>query len=158
MRESLFQQFALSILKLHQQQTAKSWLAVQQGEESAVFSSPYAHIDGNYYFAVPSDCPNMQEHGIVLIEDEAGEMQLSWVGNTREVACTECVYRDACAALCRRGKISEANLDGSRVVEFCPAQGRLNIGNQDSALSPQHLRRALYPANERLQEFVEDAG
>lgn len=154
MSESLFQQFALDILQLHQK-TSTSWLALQQGEVGAVFSSPYAHIDGCYYFAVPEQCPAVRQHGIMLIEDESKQVQLSWVGDTREVSCKEYAYEDICAALCRRCHLSNHCLASSRLIEFSPKQGRLNVHNQyDSALSPQHLRRALYPANERLQKMV----
>ncbi len=154
MSEPLFQQFARDILQLHQR-TVISWLAVPQAEDTAVFTSPYAHIDGCYYFAIPDSCPSLQpQNGIVLIEDENAEIRLSWIGSTREVSCKECVYQDACAALQRRGHYA-SHIENSRLLELCPQQGHLSIPNQcDSALSPQLLQRALYPAYERLHQLT----
>lgn len=151
MGESLFQRFAPEILKLHQE-TAVSWLAVEQDGNGSVFNAPYAHIDGRYYFSAPDGSPELAaKQGIVLIEDESGEIRLSLVGNAREVPENECVYRDACAALCRRCRQNGACMQSRRVWEFCPEQGRLNIGGEyDSALSPQLLRRALYPARDAV--------
>lgn len=149
MSESLFQRFAPEILKLHQQ-TAVSWLAVEQDGSGSVFNAPYAHIDGCYYFSAPDGSPELAGRpSIVLIENESGEIRLSLVGNAREMPESECVYRDACAALCRRCRLNGACMQSRRVWEFCPQQGHLNIdGQYDSALSPQLLRRALYPAQD----------
>ncbi|MDO5059450.1 MAG: hypothetical protein Q4D82_05840 [Neisseria sp.] len=143
MSEYLFQQFAPEILKLHRQ-TAVSWLAVPQEDGDGVYSAPYAHIGGRYYFSAPQDSPELAaKQGIVLIEDEADGVRLSWVGHTREVPEDECVYFDACAELCKRCRLSGGCLQSRRVWEFCPEQGRLNTGKYDSALSPQVLQRAL---------------
>ena len=88
---------------------------------------------------------------IVLIEDEEADIRLSWIGRTREVSCKECVYRDACAALRRRCREAEGIDCNCRLLELCPEQGRLSISDKfDSALSPQLLQRALYPAAERV--------
>lgn len=154
MGEPWFQQIARNILRLHQQTTV-SWLAVPQAEDTAVFNGFYVHIDGCYYFALPHQCPRLrQQQGIVLIEDEQAEMRLSWVGDTREVSCREYLYQTVCAALKRRGCQADA-LKNSRLLELCPQQGHLSMPNQyDSALSPQLLQRALYPAHERLHQLV----
>ena len=154
MSETMFKLFALDILQLHRQ-TYSSWLAVPQAEdgaEPAVFCSVYAHVDGHYYFAVPEQCPALnRQNGIVLIEDEEADIRLSWIGRTREVSCKECVYRDACAALRRRCREAEGIDCNCRLLELCPEQGRLSISDKfDSALSPQLLQRALYPAAERV--------
>ncbi|MDO4878633.1 MAG: hypothetical protein Q3966_04975 [Neisseria sp.] len=158
MPEPMFKLFALDILQLHQQ-TTSSWFALPQTEntdETAVFSSTYAHLDGHYYFAVPEQCPALdKQNGIVLIEDEEADIRLSWIGRTREVSCKECVYQDACAVLQRRCRQS-SDFDGPcRLLELCPEQGHLSISDKyDAALSPQLLQRALYPAAERLQSMA----
>lgn len=148
MSEYLFQRFALNILQLHQR-TVRSWLAMAQNEQdAAVFNGSYAHIDGCYYIALPHDCLiRKTQNAILLIEDD--NIRLSWVGNARELACQECQYPDICAALQRR---CSEDIQNYRLFELCPQQGYLSINNQiDSALSPQLLQRALYPANERLR-------
>lgn len=158
MPEPMFKLFALDILQLHQQ-TTSSWLALPQAEdadETAIFNSAYAHVDGHYYFAVPEQCPALdQKNGIVLIEDEKADIRLSWIGRTREVSCKECVYRDACAVLRRRcGQTTDFD-DRHRLLELRPEQGHLSISDKyDAALSPELLQRALYPAAERLHTMA----
>ena len=154
MSETMFKLFAPDILQLHRQ-IFSSWLAVSPAKdkgEPAVFSSVYAHIDGHYYFALPEQCPALdRQNGIVLIENEKADIRLSWVGRTREVSCKECVYREACAVLQRRCG-GEADFDENcRLLELDPEQGHLSIsGKYDSALSPNLLQRALYPAAQRI--------
>lgn len=147
MGESVFCELAPVILKLHRR-TSRSWLALSQNGNEAVFNSPYVHINGLYYCAIPADSPALQYmYGIVLIEDEDGGIYLSWICRARELSCKECAYRSACQAFARRCP-QEA---GCKVIELHPEQGRLSIGNRyESPLSPQHLARALYPADGRL--------
>ncbi|WP_274572676.1 hypothetical protein [Neisseria leonii] len=152
MSESLFQRFAVDILRLHQQ-TANSWLVLEGRSGAEVVGSPYVHVDGCYYFSLPNDCGSVREQAaIVLIEDEQRSVRLSWVGEARRVACKDCKYAGACAALSRRcGEDAIGCL-----WELCPQQGRLSIQDQwDCALSPEHLQRALYPAAERVRRFAD---
>lgn len=153
MPESLFQRFASNVLRLHQQ-TARSWLVLQQQDDTQVFSSLYAHIDGCYYFALPPHCGLQAEQAaIVLIEDEEQAVRLSWVGPARKLACKDCKYHAACAALYRRCGHEDSI---GCLLEMRPQQGRLSIQDQwDCAFSPQHLQRALYPAAERIRHFAD---
>lgn len=150
MSESVFWSLAPEILKLHRQ-SAYSLFA----SGSQIHNAASVNVDGLYYMWLEDSAENLgsTQPGILLIEDEAAHVRISWIATARKVGRKDSVYRRALATLKRRLKN-----DGSKqgcLVELVPQHGRLTIDNSENfTLSPLDLLRALYPANERMKNFA----
>lgn len=158
MPESVFQQIATAILRLHRY-NPRSWLAFGDGNHTDIGSRPYTNIDGNYYFWL-----NNAENGkaastkngqaaVMLIEDELRQSNITWIGTARTVSRKEAVFQTACEAICRH--THHCREKHGCLIELIPAQGQLTLGRMEKlSVSPQHLKRALFPAQERLASWA----
>ncbi len=164
MPENIFQLIAPDILNLHRQ-TAYSLLALPSADNGSaqIHHAAYVHLAGYYYVWLPENSrsanPEMQT-GIFLIETDNAPQRLSWIIQIRCLKTKDSLYQRAQAAL--RHKLSYTrqqwrNMRPTRLLELTPLQGRFSQGiEQDIALSPADLAKALYPTNR--QPTLEPAG
>lgn len=158
MPESIFQQVAPDILRLHRQ-TVYSLIATQGCEQCEVHDAAYVMLDGRYYVWLPCMPSEKPDTGILLIENENLQARLSWVAGAREISGKDSLYRRVMSALNRRMRQTKEKFKAAEscLLELTPREGRLTTGTKDLSLSPHDLVKALYPASHHLTttgEFV----
>ena len=153
MPESIFKQVSLDILRLHRE-TFRSLLATQCCDDCEIHDAVYVTLNGRYYVWLPCVSEKCPKTGILLIEDEAANIRLSWVAGTREIKQKDSVYSRVVSALQRKMQKARQKFhqqSGAYLLELTPQQGRLTTDSKDFSLSPNDLMKALYPATHQLE-------